>query len=123
MRSFFLPFHLCSGVKAIALEVASSCIRVQCPVLHADPTELIPTLAATHVVASFVFLYCCSAAGTLLSVRRDPHSVRYILTGLREGRKEMGKEELVREGGNIERKLVVCEEKKKELMKCRKGRV
>jgi hypothetical protein len=92
---FFFPFHLRSGVKPITLEVPSCRVRVQCPILHANPTEFVPTLAATHMVASFVFFYCCRTTWTFLSVRSDPHSVGYVLTGLREemkGEKKEGEE-------------------------------
>jgi hypothetical protein len=54
------------------------------------------------MVASFVFFYCCRTTWTFLSVRSDPHSVGYVLTGLREEMKEKRRKE--RRGGKRQRK-------------------
>ena len=79
------PFPLSlsrTRIKAIALEVAPCSVRMQGPVLHADPAELVTALATAHVIASFIFLYSGRAAGTFLSVGCYPQSIGKMLSRL-----------------------------------------
>ena len=50
------------------------------PIAHADPTELIPALAALHVVASLIFLDWSLALGTRFCVSHEPESIFRLCT-------------------------------------------